>query len=175
MIQLPDDLPGVGYADIESASDSVSAATLNAEPYASRISAVLAMLAKISRAFNGREIKLTSLVRSRERNDSIPGASPYSHHLAGWAADFYVPGVEPVVVWEALRALQPHLRFDELGVYDTHVHISADPRARGKVFDKRSRPEGGAVRDGAALLPVLVFVVASVVVLALVFSLGASR
>ena len=172
MIQLPDELPGVSLADVAEASDSVSVETLNSEPYASRVSAVLAMLAKVSRAFNGREIKLSSVVRSVERNASLPNASPYSHHVAGWAADFYVPGVEPRVVWEAIRALQPYIRFDELGLYDTHVHISADPRARGKVFDKRSQPEAGGARTGSAALRVVVVLFVLLAVVSLAYSLG---
>ena len=175
MIQLPDALPGVTYADVEAASDSVPAVQLNAEPFASRVSAVLAMLAKISQALNGREVKLTSLVRSKERNESIPGASPYSHHVSGWAADFYVPGEDQAVVWTALRSLYPHLRFDELGLYDGHIHISADPRARGKVFDKRTRPEGGALRDGSALLRVVIFLFVAVAVASLALSVGNLR
>lgn len=170
MIEAPANVRGLSLADVYAHSDSVSVAALNREPLASNVTKVLAMLAFVSRIFNGREIVLTSVVRSPERNASIPGASPYSHHVTGYAADFVVAGLDNAPVFEALKSLQPHLKFDELGIYNGHLHISADPRARGKVFDKRTQPErdeSGAPRAGAAALPVLVALVLVVLFVAL--------
>lgn len=141
MITLP---VGVTMADVRNASDSVSAQTLESSPFAQRVTAALDLYGRALKAIDreGRG-KITSILRSVERNASLPGASRHSHHLTGYAVDFVIPGVSTTVVFDALKGLHTQLRFDELAVYDGHVHLSADPRARGKIIDKRTKGRKG--------------------------------
>lgn len=145
MIRL---VPGVTLEDVYAASDSMPTATLQSEPYASRLSASLALVDRAAAAIGRRgAVKVTSMMRSKERNDSLPNASHTSSHLTGWATDFQIPGENIEVVFQALRSLAPILKYDQLIVYDTHFHLSADPRARRMVIDKRSAQDAGRLAD----------------------------
>lgn len=152
------DLNGFKLPDVLAASDSVPAATVQAAPYAGRISAALDLLRRALAAM-GRtpaDATITSVLRSGSRNETV-GGSQYSHHLSGYAVDFAVRGVSPSVVFDALKPLHSVLRWDELAVYDTHIHLSADPRARGKVLDLRTRkPAAGTPPAPSTLAGLLI-------------------
>lgn len=60
----------------------------------------------------GRPIIVTSGYRSRELNERI-GGSPHSQHCRGEAADIVVPGLSPLDVCYAIKAL---------GKYDQLIH-----------------------------------------------------
>lgn len=158
MIRIPAAL-GISLAQVLAASDSVKAETVTAEPYATRISAALDLLNR-SAALIGRSgrVTITSMLRSPQRNAEQPDAAQYSHHLTGYAVDFIVRGVPHGIVFDALRDQKTLLGFDELAVYDDHIHLSADPRRRGKVLDFRTTmkpaPEP-ANRAGVATFPPL--------------------
>lgn len=163
MIVLPT-LLGVTLSQVLAASDSVPARTVQSAPYASRISAALDLLDRAAALMNRRgQVKITSLMRSEARNASLDDASRYSHHLTGYAVDFVVPNVDHGIVYEALKPFAAQLGYDELAVYDDHVHLSADPRRRGKNLDFRTaatKPPAGAspspARSGTATLAPLV-------------------
>jgi hypothetical protein len=137
MITLP---AGVSLQDVYDASRSVPREQLQSSPFAQRVTAALDLYGRALKAI-GREGrgKVTSLLRSSSHNETVGGAQ-HSHHLSGYAVDFYIPDVDHGIVYEALKPLHSLLRFDELAVYDDHVHLSADPRARGKLFDFRKKP-----------------------------------
>lgn len=141
-------------------SHSVDPAIVTGPVYGPRLSRAMRYLAVAQSAMPSHPFILTSAMRSAEHNATLPNASPHSHHLTGYAVDFVVAGVPHDVVWRALRPLRAMqgadgaslLPYDELIVYDDHVHLSFDPRNRGKVLDFRagSRANDAALKRGIA-------------------------
>lgn len=147
MITLP---VGFTLAQVLAASSSVAPNAVTSEPVASRITATLAMLDRAAALVNRRgDLRVTSLMRSPSHNEAVGGAA-HSSHLTGYGADFVIPGVSHGVLFDAFRAVPELIGFDELIVYDDHLHMSADPRARGKVIDKRTAAPSASNRPGAA-------------------------
>jgi hypothetical protein len=158
---------GFTLAQVLSASSSVPATTVTAEPYASRITAALTLLDRAAGIVNRRgQVRVTSMLRSTQRNEAVGGAQ-HSHHLTGYAVDFEIPGVSHDVIFEALKSVPDMLApFDELAVYDDHLHLSADPRGRRKVLDFRTRDnDATGNRTGSATLAPLVMLVLLVLAL----------
>lgn len=76
-------------------------------------------------------IVITSGYRT-ERVNSHVGGSPTSDHMSGLAADIRVPGAEPDMIAEIIQSI-PHLMFDQLIIYPTHLHVGLGSRRRGQV------------------------------------------
>lgn len=157
MIRLPG---GFLLSDVLSASDSVERAVVENAPYSQRIERTLMMLAKALgyAGFTPEDVTPTSILRSKERNEAV-GGSQYSHHLQGYAVDFKFNrdnAARLVAMWDALRtpAAKAAIGYDELAIYNGHLHLSADPRSRGKVLDFRTT----AARPGAAAISLLVLI-----------------
>jgi len=140
MLRLP---VGFTLKQVTDASSSVTPATVQNSTYAPRIEAALTLLDRALTAMNRTpaDVRITSILRSTSRNEAVGGAQ-HSHHVSGYAVDFYLPGVDHGVVFEALKPLAGVLGYDELAVYDDHIHLSADPRRRGKLLDFRTRKVG---------------------------------
>lgn len=85
----------------------------------------------------GHALIVTSGWRSRDRNARV-GGSPTSDHPEGWCADVKSPYYSATKL--AACFVSAHMRgligFDQLIIYRTHVHISVNPRKRGKIFSK---------------------------------------
>jgi hypothetical protein len=132
--------PNFSVAEVTRASSSVPKATLNTEPYVSNIARALTAMEAVRATLGHVPIEITSMVRSAAHNEDVGGAEA-SHHLVGNAVDFKpLAGLTASEAFEVLR--QPGalrgLKLDELVGYDSHIHISVDRRARGKVIDKRT-------------------------------------
>ncbi len=67
---------------------------------------------------------INSGFRTEEHNRSIPGASPDSSHLVGWAAD--IRATTSNRRWLVIEALI-QVGFTRIGVADTFVHVDCDP------------------------------------------------
>lgn len=67
---------------------------------------------------------INSGFRTEEHNRSIPGASPTSSHLVGWAAD--IRATTSNRRWLVIEALI-QVGFTRIGVADTFVHVDCDP------------------------------------------------
>lgn len=50
------------------------------------------------RIYFGKPVVITSGIRCKKYNNSLPGSSPISGHLRGKAADVYIKGVDPTVI-----------------------------------------------------------------------------
>jgi len=143
-------LSGFDLSEVLEASHSVPAESVQRSPLADRVGRTLAGLAETARKVGFRVKRISSLLRSQEFNDSLPNSSPYSHHVSGYAVDFIPEGEDAGLVWERIQPHVKELEIDELGAYDGHVHLSFDPRARGKVFDRRSLIGKGATEAARA-------------------------
>jgi hypothetical protein len=129
--------PNFALAEVVRASKSLTLAQLQREPYPENVARLLAMLEGIRATLGHRRITLTSIGRDEDHNDAV-GGSETSAHLTALAADFVVDGLTPVEAFNALRPSVRALKIDQLILYDSHLHASADPRARGQVIDKRT-------------------------------------
>jgi hypothetical protein len=155
MIVIPARL-NISLAQVLAASDSIPAAQLQRAPYDARISAALGLLDRALAAIGYAGLAtITSGARSASRNEAVDGAQ-HSHHLTGYGIDFIVRGVPHITVYEKLKPLARQLGYDELAVYDDHVHLSADPRARGKLLDFRTAIKAAAPVVAKSIAPLLV-------------------
>lgn len=150
---MPLNLSGFELSEVLEASHSVPAAQVQSSPLADRVGRTLSGLAETVRRVGARVKRISSLLRSKEFNATLPNSSPYSHHVAGYAVDFIPEGEDAGLVWERIKPHVAELGIDELGAYDGHIHLSFDPRARGKVFDKRSVIGKAATEAARAGIP----------------------
>jgi len=67
---------------------------------------------------------INSGFRTEEHNRTIPGSSPDSSHLVGWAAD--IRATTSNRRWLVIEALI-QVGFTRIGVADTFVHVDCDP------------------------------------------------
>jgi zinc D-Ala-D-Ala carboxypeptidase len=91
------------------------------------------ILEQMRQLLGDKPIVPTSWYRPAEKNAAVGGVIT-SGHPSGFAVDFKVQGMTPA---EVVKALAPHVRtlgIDQLIEYDTHVHVSADPRARAQLL-----------------------------------------
>lgn len=79
----------------------------------------------------GKPIHISSGYRCLELNKKIGGV-PTSQHCLGQACDFVVDGMTPYEVVKVI--LELNLPFDQVGLYDTFVHISYGERHRRHLF-----------------------------------------
>lgn len=79
----------------------------------------------------GKPIHISSGYRCLELNKKIGGV-PTSQHCLGQACDFVVEGMTPYEVVKVI--LELNLPFDQVGLYDTFVHISYGERHRRHLF-----------------------------------------
>ena len=67
-------------------------------------------------------IRITSGYRDAARNQRV-GGSATSDHVKGKAADFQVEGMTPGAVLVAITRHIELIQFDQLIIYDSHIHI----------------------------------------------------
>ena len=68
--------------------------------------------------------------------NSVIGGVPSSQHVMGQAADIVVEGKKPIEVAEMI--VEMGLPYDQLGLYDTFVHVSVSSRQRNQIFYNKS-------------------------------------
>lgn len=113
-------------------------ATFKAHPmqvlYETRLALVAFALQQV-RDELGMPLRVTSGWRSKARNAKI-GGSPTSDHPSGWAADVQCPFIKADKLAACFVSAQQRglIKFDQLIIYDFHVHISVNPRFRGQVL-----------------------------------------
>lgn len=83
----------------------------------------------------GKPIHISSGYRCLELNKKIGGV-PTSQHCLGQACDFVVEGMTPYEVVKVI--LELNLPFDQVGLYDTFVHISYGERHGRHLFYNKS-------------------------------------
>lgn len=79
----------------------------------------------------GKPIHINSGYRCLKLNEKVGGV-PTSQHCLGQACDFVVEGMTPYEVVKVL--LELNLPYDQVGLYDTFVHISYGERNRRHLF-----------------------------------------
>lgn len=79
----------------------------------------------------GKPIYINSGFRCEKLNNTIGGV-PTSQHLLGEAADIVVDNKEPFDVAKMILDLE--LPFDQLGLYDTFIHVSYSDKHRREIF-----------------------------------------
>ena len=76
--------------------------------------------------------------RCKALNLLVPGSSPTSAHVLGYAADFTVEGI-PVLELCQMTRRTPGLAYDQIIYeYGAWCHLSIDPRAREELWTKKS-------------------------------------
>lgn len=80
---------------------------------------------------------VTSGWRSKARNKAV-GGSPTSDHPLGYCADVMCPFINAAKLAACFVSAQKRglIAYDQLIIYDKHVHVSVNPRRRGQVFTK---------------------------------------
>lgn len=117
------------------------------------------VLEEVRRQLGDVPILPTSWYRPPAKNADTAGSSRTSAHLSGYGVDFNVPGMTTAQV---VAILAPHVRkmgVDQLIDERNHVHLSADPRARGEVLvearEGQYLPWQGASAPGTPGVPVI--------------------
>lgn len=87
------------------------------------------------RDYLGVSININSGYRCLKLNELV-GGKPTSQHVHGEACDFIVEDYEPIEIARLIVELK--LPFDQLGVYDSFIHVSYSSRERGQVFYDKS-------------------------------------
>lgn len=80
-------------------------------------------------------IHINSGYRCLKLNAAIGGV-PSSQHVMGQAADIIVEGKKPIEV--AKMIVEMGLPYDQIGLYDTFVHVSFSSRLRNHIFYDKS-------------------------------------
>ena len=80
-------------------------------------------------------IHINSGYRCLKLNAAIGGV-PSSQHVMGQAADIVVEGKKPIEV--AKMIVEMGLPYDQIGLYDTFVHVSVSSRQRNHIFYDKS-------------------------------------
>lgn len=80
-------------------------------------------------------IHINSGYRCLKLNAAIGGVAS-SQHVMGQAADIVVEGKKPIEVAEMI--VEMGLPYDQLGLYDTFVHVSVSSRQRNQIFYNKS-------------------------------------
>ena len=80
-------------------------------------------------------IHINSGYRCLKLNAAIGGV-PSSQHVMGQAADIVVEGKKPIEV--AKMIVEMGLPYDQIGLYDTFVHVSVSSRQRTHIFYDKS-------------------------------------
>lgn len=83
----------------------------------------------------GVPININSGYRCLKLNELV-GGQPTSQHVMGQASDFTVEDYEPIEIARLIVELK--LPYDQLGVYDSFIHVSYSSRERGQVFYDKS-------------------------------------
>jgi uncharacterized protein YcbK (DUF882 family) len=99
----------------------------------------LAVTLEAIRALLGFPMHIDSGYRCETLNSILPGSSPDSAHIQGYAADFLCPqyGV-PITIVRAIAASS--IKFDELIQEGTWVHISIDQQMRREILTAHFHP-----------------------------------
>lgn len=116
------------------------------EDHAANIKALALGLEQVRAILGNKPINITSGYRSPRVNDAVGGVEN-SHHALGYAADFWVKGMEPKDVMASLAG--SFLVFDQL-IWEPSrgiVHISFYPTLRNQVLTQRGGP-GTPVTEG---------------------------
>ncbi len=93
---------------------------------------------EVVRGILGHALHITSGYRCPQLNAAIGGA-PNSAHCPGWAADFICPKAgAPFWAARAIAAHVPALKFDQLILEYSWVHIAFAPAMRGELLTRRS-------------------------------------
>lgn len=68
--------------------------------------------------------------------NTLVGGARTSSHMQGWAADFHRPNIRHEKLWNEIKAMGEEgiIKYDQLILYDRHVHLSVDPRFRMKAW-----------------------------------------
>ena len=80
-------------------------------------------------------IHINSGYRCLKLNAAIGGV-PSSQHVMGQAADIVVEGKKPIEI--AKMIVEMGLPYDQIGLYDTFVHVSVSSRQRNQIFYDKS-------------------------------------
>lgn len=80
-------------------------------------------------------IHINSGYRCLKLNAAVGGV-PSSQHVMGQAADIVVEGKKPIEV--AKMIVEMGLPYDQIGLYDTFVHVSVSSRQRNHIFYNKS-------------------------------------
>lgn len=117
------------------------------------------VLEEVRRQLGDVPIIPTSWYRPPAKNADTLGAARNSAHLSGYGVDFNIPGMTTAQV---VAILAPHVRkigIDQLIDERNHVHLSADPKARGQVLvevrEGEYLPWTGASAPGQPGVPVV--------------------
>jgi uncharacterized protein YcbK (DUF882 family) len=80
-------------------------------------------------------IHINSGYRCLKLNNALGGVAS-SQHVMGQAADIIVEGKKPIEVAEMI--VEMGLPYDQIGLYDTFVHVSVSSRQRNHIFYDKS-------------------------------------
>lgn len=80
-------------------------------------------------------IHINSGYRCLKLNAAVGGV-PSSQHVMGQAADIVVEGKKTIEVAEMI--VEMGLPYDQIGLYDTFVHVSVSSRQRNHIFYNKS-------------------------------------
>lgn len=83
----------------------------------------------------GVPININSGYRCLKLNELV-GGKPTSQHVIGQACDVTVEDYEPIEIARLIVELK--LPYDQLGVYDSFVHVSVSSRQREQIFYDKS-------------------------------------
>ena len=92
---------------------------------------LLEILEKVRDHFN-KPVRLTNACRCLKHNHDI-GAEDTSQHIRGLAADIYIKGISPQLIYDYLNTFHDK---GGLGIYNKFVHI--DVRGLKKRWDERT-------------------------------------
>ena len=92
---------------------------------------LLQILEKVRDHFN-KPVRLTCACRCIEHNHKI-GSNDTSQHIRGLAADFYIKGISPQLIYDYLDTFHDK---GGLGIYNNFIHV--DARGIKKRWDSRT-------------------------------------
>jgi len=111
-----------------------------------RLLATCVQLEDVRTLLGDNPMRVNSGYRCYELNQAVHGA-PASAHMSGYAADFVCHAFgTPAEIVKFLE--ESELRFDQLILEGTWVHISFDPKMRRQILTAHFTPTGTTYTDG---------------------------
>lgn len=123
------------FTDSETATKHDIDNTIKHEYVKDNIKALVINILQPLRDHLGVPININSGYRCLKLNELV-GGKPTSQHAQGEACDFTVEDYKPIEIARLIVELK--LPFDQLGVYDSFIHVSYSSRERGQVFYDKS-------------------------------------
>ena len=123
------------FTDSETATKHKIDNSIKHEHVKNNIKALVINILQPLRDYLGVPININSGYRCLKLNELV-GGKPTSQHVNGEACDFTVEDYEPIEIARLIVELK--LPYDQLGVYDSFIHVSYNSRERGQVFYDKS-------------------------------------